>query len=158
MPDRNRADGVVYASKPLVFNGNLIEGMRLTFKGGRVTDFDASKGRELLAELLKVDEGAARLGECALVPFDSPISNSGILFYNTLFDENAACHLALGKAYPICLAGGTDMNSVELLRRGVNDSILHEDFMIGSADLSITGRTKGGKEVPVFRDGNFVKF
>ena len=158
LPDREHVDGVVFATKPLVFNGNLIEGMRLTFKDGKVTDFDAEKGKEILEELLTTDEGSVRLGECALVPFDSPISNSGILFYNTLFDENAACHLALGKAYPTCLEGGADMNSIELLQHGVNDSILHEDFMIGSKDLNITGITKDGREIPVFRNGNFVDF
>ena len=158
LPDREHVDGVVFATKPLVFNGNLIEGMRLTFKDGKVTDFDAEKGKEILEELLTTDEGSVRLGECALVPFDSPISNSGILFYNTLFDENAACHLALGKAYPTCLEGGADMNSIELLQHGVNDSILHEDFMIGSKDLNITGITKDGREIPVFRNGNFVEF
>ena len=92
------------------------------------------------------------------MPFDSPISRSGILFFNTLFDENAACHLALGKAYPTCLQGGEEMDSVTLLQHGVNDSLIHEDFMIGSRDLSITGRTKDGKELPIFRDGNFVDF
>ncbi|MCR5559130.1 aminopeptidase [Schwartzia sp. (in: firmicutes)] len=158
LPDRDRVDGVVYATKPLVFNGNLIEGMCLTFKDGKVTDYDAAKGKEILKELLTTDEGALHLGECALVPFDSPISNSGILFYNTLFDENAACHLALGKAYPTCIKGGAEMNSVELLQHGVNDSILHEDFMIGSEDMNITGITKDGKEIPVFRNGNFVEF
>lgn len=158
LPDRDRVEGVVYGTKPLVFHGNLIDGLRLTFRAGKVVDFDAAVGRDLLAELLATDEGAAHLGEVALVPFDSPISKSGLLFYNTLFDENAACHLALGKAYPTCLAGGADMDSVTLLRHGVNDSLLHEDFMIGSADLSITGRKKDGQEVPVFREGNFVAF
>ena len=157
MPDRDHVDGVVYATKPLVFNGNLIEGIRLTFKDGKVTDYDAVKGKDILEELLTTDEGATHLGECALVPFDSPISNSGILFYNTLFDENAACHLALGKAYPTCIKDGAEMNSIELLQHGVNDSIVHEEFMIGSKDMNITGITKDGKEVPVFRNGNFVE-
>lgn len=156
LPDRDRVDGIVYGTKPLVFHGNLIDGLRLTFRAGKVVDFDAAQGRELLADLLKTDEGASHLGEVALVPFDSPISKSGLLFYSTLFDENAACHLALGKAYPTCLKGGADMDSVTLLQHGVNDSLLHEDFMIGSADLSITGRKKDGQEVPVFREGNFT--
>ena len=156
LPDRDRVEGVVCATKPLVFQGNLIEGLRLTFRAGKVLDFDAARGRELLADLLKTDEGATHLGEVALVPFDSPISKSGLLFYNTLFDENAACHFALGKAYPTCLKGGADMDSVTLLKHGVNDSLLHEDFMIGSSDLSITGRKKDGQEVPVFRGGNFT--
>ena len=158
LPDRDRTEGVVYGTKPLVFHGNLIDGLRLTFRAGKVVDFDADKGRELLGDLLGTDEGAAHLGEVALVPFDSPISQSGLLFYNTLFDENAACHLALGKAYPTCLKGGADMDSVTLLGHGVNDSLLHEDFMIGSRDLSIAGRKKDGQEVPVFREGNFVEF
>ena len=157
MPDRDHVDGVVYATKPLVFNGNLIEGIRLTFKDGKVTDYDAVKGKDILEELLTTDEGATHLGECALVPFDSPISNSGILFYNTLFDENAACHLALGKAYPTCIKDGAEMNSIELLQHGVNDSSVHEAFMIGSKHMNIPGITKDGKEVPVFRNGNFVE-
>jgi aminopeptidase len=94
----------------------------------------------------------------ALVPYDSPISKSGILFYNTLFDENASCHLALGKAYPTCIKGGADMDTLTLLSHGVNDSLLHEDFMVGSRDLSIMGKTKDGKEIPVFRNGNFTEF
>ena len=105
-----------------------------------------------------MDEGACRLGEVALVPFDSPISQSGVLFYNTLFDENASCHLALGKAYPTCLKGGAGMSAAELLANGVNDSLIHEDFMVGTRDLTIVGRTADGREVPVFRQGNFVPF
>ena len=148
----------VYATKPLNYNGNLIEDICLTFRDGRVVAATASRGEELLQQLIATDDGSAHLGEVALVPFDSPISRSGILFFNTLFDENAACHLALGKAYPTCLQGGEEMDSVTLLQHGVNDSLIHEDFMIGSRDLSITGRTKDGKELPIFRDGNFVDF
>ncbi|MBO4852461.1 MAG: aminopeptidase [Schwartzia sp.] len=158
LPMRNGVDGTVVATKPLVFQGNLITGMKFRFAAGKVVSFEAEKGRAHLEKLLKTDEGSARLGEVALVPYDSPISKSGVLFYNTLFDENASCHLALGKAYPTCLAGGADMDSVTLLSRGVNDSLLHEDFMVGSRDLTITGTTKDGREVPVFRDGNFVEF
>ncbi len=132
--------------------------MKFQFAAGKVVSFEAEKGRAHLEKLLETDEGAARLGEVALVPYDSPISKSGVLFYNTLFDENASCHLALGKAYPTCLKGGADMDSVTLLSRGVNDSLLHEDFMVGSRDLAITGTTKDGREIPVFRDGNFVAF
>ncbi len=158
LPHREGVDGTVVATKPLVFQGNLITGIVLRFAEGKVVSFEAEKGREHLSTLLGTDEGAARLGEVALVPYDSPISKSGILFYNTLFDENASCHLALGKAYPTCLSGGADMDTVTLLSQGVNDSLLHEDFMVGSRDLSITGRTKEGREIPVFRDGNFVEF
>ncbi len=158
LPLRDGVDGTVVATKPLVFQGNLITGMKFHFVAGKVVSFEAEEGRAHLEKLLGTDEGSARLGEVALVPYDSPISRSGVLFYNTLFDENASCHLALGKAYPTCLAGGADMDMVELLSRGVNDSLLHEDFMIGSRDLSITGTTRDGREVPVFRDGNFVAF
>ena len=158
LPHRDGVDGTVVATKPLVFQGNLITGIKLRFEAGKVVSFEAEKGRAHLETLLETDEGSARLGEVALVPYDSPISKSGVLFYNTLFDENASCHLALGKAYPTCLTGGADMDTVTLLSNGVNDSLLHEDFMVGSRDLSITGKTKDGKEIPVFRNGNFVEF
>ena len=159
LPKRDGVTGRVVASKPLVYQGSLIEHFWLEFEGGRVVRFHAEKGEDVLAELLKTDEGSARLGEVALVPYDSPISKSGLLFYNTLFDENAACHLALGKAYPTCLKGGEDMDSVTLLQHGVNDSLLHEDFMVGSRELAITGtRRSDGRAVPVFRHGNFIEF
>ena len=102
-----------------------------------------------------MDEGSAYLGECALVPYDSPIQNSGLLFYNTLFDENAACHIAFGEAYP-CIEGGRDMDKEELKARGLNDSVTHVDFMVGTEDLSIIGTTQDGREVPVFVNGNFA--
>lgn len=155
-PDRRRVNGKVFGAKPLVYEGNLIEGFSLTFKDGKVTDFQAAKGENILRELLATDEGAARLGEVALVPFDSPIANSGVLFYNTLFDENAACHLALGRAYPTCLAGGPELSPEERLDKGLNNSLLHEDFMIGTADLAVDGVRADGRVVPVFRQGNFV--
>ncbi len=158
LPHRDGVDGTVAATKPLVFQGNLITGIKLRFEAGKVGSFEAKEGRAHLETLLETDEGAPRLGEVALVPYDSPISSSGVLFYNTLFDENASCHLALGKAYPTCLDGGADMDSATLLSHGVNDSLLHEDFMVGSRDLAITGRTKDGREIPVFRGGNFVEF
>lgn len=159
LPKRDGVHGTVVATKPLVYQGSLIENFQLTFEQGKVVSFHAEKGEDVLRALLETDEGSARLGEVALVPYDSPISKSGLLFYNTLFDENAACHLALGKAYPTCLQGGETMQSVELLQHGVNDSLLHEDFMVGSRDLAITGtRRADGKEVPVFRHGNFVDF
>ena len=156
LPLREGVNGVVYASKPLIYHGSRIENFHLTFKEGRVVDFGAEIGEENLKELINMDEGSHYLGEVALVPYDSPISQSGILFYNTLFDENAACHLALGKAYPTCLKGGEKMDSVTLLQHGVNDSLVHEDFMIGTADLSIVGTTQEGEEVEIFRDGNFA--
>lgn len=156
MPRRDGVNGTVVASKPLNYNGNLIEGFKLTFKDGKVVDYSAEKGEEILKGLLETDEGASYLGEVALVPFDSPISESGILFYNTLFDENASCHLALGKAYPTCLAEGENMDSVTLLQHGANDSLVHEDFMVGTRDLSIVGITADGTEVQVFKDGNFA--
>ena len=159
LPKRDGVTGTVVATKPLVYQGSLIEHFRLRFEAGRVVEFHAERGEDVLRELLATDEGASRLGEVALVPYDSPISQSGLLFYNTLFDENAACHLALGKAYPTCLEGGDKMQSVELLQHGVNDSLLHEDFMVGSRELAITGtRRADGRDVPVFRHGNFVDF
>jgi len=156
LPKRDGVNGTVVATKPLNYNGNLIENFRLTFVDGKVTEYHAEKGEALLKELLSMDEGSCRLGEVALVPYDSPISQSGVLFFNTLFDENASCHLAFGKAYPTSIRGGAAMKELELLAAGANDSLLHEDFMIGSRDLSITGRMKDGTEVPVFRNGNFV--
>lgn len=156
LPKRDGVNGVVVASKPLNYNGNLIEDFSLTFKDGKVIKYAAKKGEEILKDLLATDEGASYLGEVALVPFNSPISNSNILFYNTLFDENAACHLALGKAYPTCLAGGEKMDSVTLLQHGANDSLVHEDFMIGTSDLEISGKMADGSEVQVFKNGNFA--
>lgn len=157
MPHRMGANGKVVSSMPLNYNGNLIEGFWFQFKDGLVVDHGAAKGAQTLQELLDTDEGARRLGEVALVPHDSPISNMGILFYNTLFDENASCHFALGKAYPTCIAGGSDMSKEQLLAAGANDSLVHVDFMVGSADLQITGIRPDGTEVPVFRKGNFAR-
>ncbi|WP_346355451.1 aminopeptidase [Azotosporobacter soli] len=156
LPLKSGINGTVYSSKPLNYHGNLIDRFCLTFEAGRVVSFSAEQGYEVLKNLLETDEGASFIGEVALVPFDSPISNSGILFYNTLFDENASCHLAFGKAYPICIKGGEGLSPEELAERGVNDSLVHEDFMVGTADLSITGITADGTEVPVFRQGNFA--
>lgn len=156
MPHRNSANGKVVSSLPLNYNGNLIEDFWFSFKNGLVVDFGARSGLSTLKELLDTDEGAKRLGEVALVPHDSPISNLGILFYNTLFDENASCHFALGKAYPTCIQGGPDMTKEQLLAAGANDSLVHVDFMVGSSDLTITGIQADGTEVPVFRNGNFA--
>ena len=155
LPKRDGASGVVRASKPLAYNGTVIENLRFELKDGRIVDVRADTGLEVLKDAVSVDEGASYLGEVALVPWDSPISRSGVLFYNTLFDENASCHFAFGDAYP-CIRGGEDMSREELKARGANDSLTHVDFMIGTPDLSITGTTRGGETVDVFRDGNFA--
>jgi len=156
MPMRTGVNGTVFASKPLHYNGNLIHGFSLTFRDGKVVGYDAEQGREHLKELLETDEGASYLGEVALVPHDSPISQSGILFYNTLFDENASCHLALGKAYPTCIENGENMTEDELRQHGVNHSLVHEDFMIGTADLTVIGRKRSGETVTIMEHGNFA--
>lgn len=155
-PKRDGVNGIVYASRPLVYQGNLIENFCVEFKDGRVVKYSAERGGEHLKALFETDDGSNYLGEVALVQYDSPISKNGVLFYNTLFDENASCHLAFGKAYPSCIKGGSDMNSVELIKCGLNDSLNHEDFMVGTEDLSITGKKKDGSEVPVFVNGNFA--
>lgn len=156
MPDRLGTVGRIHSSIPLNYNGNLIEDFWFEFKDGIVVDFGAAKGVEVLKELLETDEGAKRLGEVALVPYDSPISNQKILFFNTLYDENASCHFAIGKAYPVNVAGGTKMTVEELKAAGANDSLTHVDFMIGTADLEIMGIHEDGSEVPVFINGNFA--
>lgn len=156
LPLKYGVNGKVVSSKPLNYNGNLIENFSLTFKDGRIVDFTSEKGYDTLKNLIETDEGTHYLGEVALVPFDSPISNSNILFYNTLFDENASCHLAIGEAYPTCLKNSEKMSKEDLKNAGVNDSLSHVDFMVGTKDLSIIGVTKEGKEVPVFLDGNFA--
>lgn len=157
LPKKNGVNGTIMNSKPLVYNGNLIDNFKLTFKDGKVVDFSAEKGHEILKKLLETDEGASRLGEVALVPYNSPISNSQILFYNTLFDENASCHFAFGKAYPTCIDNGANLSKDELDRFGVNDSLIHEDFMIGTEDLEITGVTADGRCIPIFTNGNFAR-
>ena len=156
MPLKTGVNGIVYASKPLNYMGKVIEDFWFKFENGKVVDFDAKKEKEALQKLLEFDEGSSYLGEVALVPYDSPISQSGVLFFNTLYDENAACHLALGRAYPENLKGGTEMSPEELAEHGSNQSMEHEDFMFGTADMSIDGIQKDGTVVPVFRNGNFV--
>lgn len=156
MPDRFGANGRIHSSIPLNYNGNLIEDFWFEFKDGLVVDFGAAQGVDVLKELLDTDEGARRLGEVALVPYDSPISNQKILFFNTLYDENASCHFAIGKAYPVNVKGGTKMTVEELKAAGANDSLTHVDFMVGTADLEITGINFDGTEVPVFSKGNFA--
>lgn len=155
LPHRDKAEGRVYAAMPLALHGNLIEHFYLDFKDGRIVDVHAQVGEEYLRQAIGIDEGASHLGEVALVPYHSPIRDTGILFYETLFDENAACHLAFGEAYP-CLEGAEGKSKEELLALGVNDSMTHVDFMVGTADLSITGRTDDGQEVPVFVNGDFA--
>lgn len=156
MPLKTGVNGVVYSTKPLHYGGNLINDFKLTFKDGRVVDFEAKEGYEVLKDLLGLDEGAKYLGEVALVPYDSPISKSNIIFLNTLFDENASCHFALGKAYPTNIEGGENMTDEELEKAGVNDSLTHVDFMVGSEDLSIVGETHDGERVQIFENGNWA--
>lgn len=156
-PQRDSASGVLFASKPLVLNGNIVDGIRLVFDQGRIVDLHADVGEETLRASVEIDEGSHYLGEIALVPYDSPISNSGILFYNTLFDENASCHFAFGEAYSSCIKGGTDMTPEELAENGINaESSTHVDFMVGTADLSIIGTTHDGRQVTIFENGNFA--
>lgn len=155
-PLNDATEGIVYASKPLVYNGSLIDKFWLRFENGKVVDFDAEVGKEVLDGMINLDEGSCKLGEAALVEFDSPISNSNILFYNTLFDENAACHLALGVGFPTCYENGANMSKEELLAVGVNQSNEHTDFMIGTSDLKIVGTTESGEEVLIFENGNFA--
>ena len=156
LPKKTGVNGIVVSSKPLNYNGNLIDKFSITFENGRVVDFKAENGYDILKSIIETDEGSCYLGEVALVPYDSPISNSNILFYNTLFDENASCHLALGKAYPVCIKNGENLSNEELKGLEVNDSFVHEDFMVGTKDLQIIGITAEGIEVPVFENGNFV--
>ena len=155
-PLKTGVNGVVYASLPLVHDGNIIDGFHFVVKDGKIVEARARQGEETLQAAIAVDEGASYFGEVALVPYDSPISNQKILFYNTLFDENAACHIAFGEAYP-CLEGGQKMTKEELKARGLNDSITHVDFMVGTPDLRIVGTTHDGREIPVFENGNFAQ-
>ncbi len=156
MPHKMRVEGKVVATKPLNYQGNLIEDFWLVFKDGKVVDYDAKSEKETLKNLLEFDEGSSYLGEIALISHDSPISNSGILFFNTLFDENASCHMALGRAYPMNVKDGTSLSQDALKKLGYNHSMAHSDFMFGSADLEVTGITKDGKTVTIFKAGNFV--
>jgi aminopeptidase len=156
LPHKNGVNGVVYSTKPLNYGGKLIDKFKIIFKDGKVVDFEAEVGEEILKDLLDIDEGAKHLGEVALVPHSSPISQSNIVFLNTLFDENASCHLAFGKAYPTSIDGGENMSEEELESSGVNNSLTHEDFMIGSEDLSIVGETKSGEKIQIFRNGEWA--
>ena len=155
-PKRGEAEGIVHSSKPLSHQGQLIEDFWFRFEGGRVVEAHAEKNDDLLQKLINMDEGARYLGECALVPFDSPINRTGLIFYNTLFDENACCHLALGKGFADTIRGGLDMTPEQVQALGVNDSMVHKDFMIGTQDLSITASCRDGREVEIFRDGTWA--
>lgn len=154
-PMRGRAEGKVVATKPLSYQGKLIENFWVRFKDGKVVETYAEKNGDLLNKMVSMDEGAAYLGECALIAYDSPINNTGILFYNTLFDENASCHLALGRGFNNCLENYENYSVEECEKLGINSSMIHVDFMIGSKDMSITGVTKDGKRVVIFKNGNW---
>jgi aminopeptidase len=156
LPKKNGVNGTVVSAMPLNHNGSLIDKFSITFEDGRITDYTAEEGYEVLKSIIETDEGSHYLGEVALVPKDSPISNQNILFYNTLFDENASCHLAIGRAYSPCLKNSENMSEEELEKAGVNSSLVHVDFMVGTKDLQIKGITAEGKEIPVFVDGNFA--
>ena len=155
-PRRGDADGIVYSSRPLSYGGQLIDNFWIKFEGGKVVDLGAEKNEDLLRELISMDEGAAYLGECALVPYNSPIRESGLLFYNTLFDENAACHLALGRGFTNVIKGYENHTEAELHAMGINDSFVHEDFMIGTEDMSIVAVCGDGREVKIFENGNWA--
>ncbi|RYG71184.1 aminopeptidase [Lentibacillus lipolyticus] len=156
MPHKYRVNGTVSSTKPLNYGGNLIDKFTLTLEDGKVVDYKAEQGEDTLKHLLDTDEGARRLGEVALVPNESPVSQSGLIFYNTLYDENASCHIALGKAYPTNLEGGSEMDAETLDQHGVNDSLAHVDFMIGSEELDIDGVLEDGTTEAVFRNGTWA--
>ena len=156
MPDKNVAEGTLVGALPLSFRGSLIKNFTLTFHQGRVVDYTAEEGLESLKTLLESDEGSRRLGEVALVPYSSPISRMKTLFYNTLFDENASCHFALGECYPTTVKDGAKMSEEELSAIGGNSSMNHVDFMVGTEDLTITGIKENGEEVVLFDKGDWV--
>ena len=155
-PRKGDADGIVYSSKPLSYGGQLIDKFWIRFEGGKAVDSGAEENAELLREILAMDEGASYLGEVALVPYSSPIRESGILFYNTLFDENAACHLALGRGFTNVLKDYDKYTEKEAHEKGINDSIVHEDFMIGTADMDITAVTEDGQRIAIFKGGEWA--
>lgn len=154
-PDRQRVDGVVHSAMPLIHQGNKVDKFWLKFEGGRVVDYGAAQGEETLKSILSVDDGARYLGEVALISKNTPIRQTGILFYDTLYDENASCHLALGTGFPECYEDGYSMTQAELKEAGVNESATHVDFMIGADDLNIVGITADGEEIPVFSNGQW---
>lgn len=154
-PKRGCAEGTLVATKPLSYQGSLIEDFSITFKDGKAVSVKAAKGQDVLEKMIAMDEGAAYLGECALIGFDSPINNTGILFYSTLFDENASCHVALGRGFDECVEGFEKLSQDEIHALGINDSMIHVDFMIGSRDMNITGITEDGSSIAIFRDGEW---
>ncbi|MDD5898288.1 MAG: aminopeptidase, partial [Clostridia bacterium] len=155
-PMKGKAEGIVYSSMPLSYEGQLIENFCLRFEDGKIVEVKAEKGQEQLEQMVSMDEGAAYLGECALVPYDSPIRKAGVLFYNTLFDENAACHLAIGRGFIDTIRDYGRYTGEECHQMGINESMIHVDFMIGTADLSIDAVCEDGSVVPVFRNGNWA--
>jgi aminopeptidase len=155
-PHARRVEGHVRSTKPLSHQGTLIEDIEIRFEGGRVVEARARTGAEVLNKVLDTDEGAARLGEVALVPNSSPISRSGLLFYNTLFDENAACHIALGQCYTKCFVGGAELSPKQVAEQGGNKSLIHIDWMIGSGQIDIDGVAADGGRVPVMRQGEWA--
>ena len=155
-PIAGKAEGIVYSTKPLSYQGELIENFSVRFENGKAVEVHAEKGEHLLKEMIAMDEGACKLGEVALVPYDSPINNTGLLFYSTLYDENAACHLALGLGFSNTINDYEKYSQEEIRKMGVNDSSIHVDFMVGSKDLNITGYTRDGKKVAIFKDGNWA--
>lgn len=156
LPKKTGVNGIVYSSKPLSYGGNLIDNFSITFEDGRAIDFTAETGYDILKQMLESDEGAKYLGEVAFVPYNSPISNSKLIFFNTLFDENAACHLAFGRAYESCVKNADKYSEEELEKMGVNNSVIHVDFMIGTSDLEITGINKNGETIKIFSNGNWT--
>ncbi len=155
-PDCMRADGMVCSAMPLVYDGNVVRDFWLRFENGKVVDFGAQEGKAVLRSIIEFDENSCRLGECALVSKDTPIRQTGLLFYDTLYDENASCHLALGTGFPECIEGGFEMSKDELMAHGVNHSATHVDFMVGADDLEIVGVTTAGEEVPIFVGGRWA--
>ncbi len=156
-PIYNKTEGIVYSSKPLIYNGSIVDEFYIKFKEGKVVEYDAKVGKDILKGIIKIDNYSCYLGEAALVEKDSPISSMNILFGTTLYDENASCHLALGAGFPECIENGLNMNKEELMSIGINDSKAHVDFMIGTNDLNIVGYTKDNKEIQIFKDGKFSK-
>ena len=155
-PKKGLAEGIVYSSKPLSYQGQLIENFSVRFENGKAVEVKAEKGEELLKEMISMDETAGYLGEVALIAYDSPINNTGLLFFETLYDENASCHLALGRGFSNCIKDYEKYTKEEIDEMGINDSMIHVDFMIGSKDMSIVGITSSGEEIQIFKDGNWA--